>query len=84
MVRRHFGSIRRLAPPVLPDELRRRITDDAGRSTKAIAAALNAEGDYTEMGGARWYTPTAPVLRSGDLDDILAAARAASIVNPQH
>jgi DNA invertase Pin-like site-specific DNA recombinase len=72
----------RLGRPVaLPLAVRERIAaeHDAGRSLRAIAAGLTADGVPTAQGGAAWHASTVRnVLRSLVLDAQAAAAKAAA------
>jgi DNA invertase Pin-like site-specific DNA recombinase len=64
----------RLGRPVgLPETVRARVADERaqGRSLRAIAETLTAEGVPTAQGGERWHASTvAAVLRSVELDRV--------------
>lgn len=65
-------------PSTTPDEVRRRVVAEreAGRSLRAIADGLTADGVATARGG-RWHASTVrAVLRSVELDEQAAQARA--------
>lgn len=78
LAQRRRQGLRHGTPPELPQAVRERIAveRDAGRSLRAIADALNAEGVPTAR-GASWHASTVRhVVRSVALDVELAAVRA--------
>ena len=75
-VRRAQGK-RAGQPPLLPDDVRLRITREhaEGKSLNSLATALNGEGVPTAKGG-RWYASTVShVIRSVGIDRELARTR---------
>jgi DNA invertase Pin-like site-specific DNA recombinase len=79
-VRRSQGK-RAGQTPLLPEVVRLRIASDhaAGKSLNAIAATLNEEGVPTAKGG-KWYASTiSHVVRSVDVDRVLAKIRSEAL-----
>lgn len=63
MAQRRAEGVKLGRPRTTPDEVIARIASarEAGRSLRAIAGELNAEGVPTSQGGARWYASTVKV-----------------------
>src|SRR4051794_27049149 len=63
-----LGRPRSLSGPVVTRVVRER---EAGRSLRAVASDLNAEGVPTAQGGARWYASTVrAVLASAEREPV--------------
>lgn len=64
---RKAQGVRLGRPPGLPEPVRRRIVRERqeGRSLRAIADALNAEGVPTAQGGAQWWPTTVRLVARG-------------------
>lgn len=64
---RKAQGVRLGRPPGLPEPVRRRIVRERkqGRSLRAIAAGLNAEGVPTAQGGKQWWPTTVRLVARG-------------------